>query len=145
LNMPFTRRDDIIDDYHGTKVADPYRWLENPTSEETLAWVEAQNALMSHYIEAIPARKKIQARMAALWDYPKYSVPRKRGGHYFFSKNIGLQNQSVLYMQQTLQSEAVVVIDPNTFSEDGTIALTNQAFSKDGKLLAYGISSGGSD
>jgi prolyl oligopeptidase len=145
LNMPFTRRDDIIDDYHGTKVADPYRWLENPSSEDTLVWVEAQNALMSHYIAAIPARNKIQARMAALWDYPKYSVLRKRGSRYFFSNNTGLQNQSVLYMQQTLQSEAVVVIDPNTFSEDGTIALTNQAFSKDGKLMAYGISSGGSD
>jgi prolyl oligopeptidase len=145
LNIPFTRRDDIIDDYHGTKVADPYRWLENPSSEDTLVWVKAQNTLMSHYIAAIPARNKIQARMATLWDYPKYSVPGKRGGRYFFSKNTGLQNQSVLYMQQTLQSEAAVVIDPNTFSEDGTVALTNQAFSKDGKLMAYGISSGGSD
>jgi prolyl oligopeptidase len=145
LNSPFTRRDDIVDDYHGTKVADPYRWLENPTSEETLAWVEAQNALMSHYINTIPARGHIQARLTSLWDYPKYSVPVRKGSHYFFSKNTGLQNQSVLYMQQTLQSEAVVVIDPNTFSEDGTLALTNQAVSKDGTLLAYGISSGGSD
>jgi prolyl oligopeptidase len=145
LDTPFTRRDDIIDDYHGTKVADPYRWLENPSSEDTLDWVEAQNALMSSYIAAIPARDKIQARMANLWDYPKYSVPSKRGGRYFYSKNTGLQSQSVLYMQQTLQSEAAVVIDPNTFSEDGTVALTNQALSKDGKLIAYGVSSGGSD
>jgi prolyl oligopeptidase len=145
LNSPFTRRDDIVDDYHGTKVADPYRWLENPASEETLAWVEAQNALMSHYINTIPARGQIQSRLTSLWDYPKYSVPVRKGNHYFFSKNTGLQNQSVLYMQETLQSEAIVVIDPNTFSEDGTIALTNQVVSKDGKLLAYGISSGGSD
>jgi prolyl oligopeptidase len=145
LNRPFTRRDDIIDDYHGTKVADPYRWLENPTSEETLAWVEAQNALMSHHIKTIPAHRQIQARLTTLWDYPKYSVPVRKGGRYFFSKNSGLQNQSVLYVQQTLQGEAAVVIDPNTFSEDGTLALTNQALSKDGKLLAYGVSSGGSD
>ena len=145
MNRPFTRRDDIIDDYHGTKVADPYRWLENPTSEETLAWVEAQNALMSHHIKTIPAHRQIQARLTTLWDYPKYSVPVRKGGRYFFSKNSGLQNQSVLYVQQTLQGEAAVVIDPNTFSEDGTLALTNQAFSKDGKMLAYGVSSGGSD
>ncbi len=141
----FARRDDVIEDYHGTKVADPYRWLENPASADTLAWVETQNAITSQYISAIPARAKIQARMTALWDYPKYSVPVKRGDRYFFHKNTGLQDQSVLYRQDTLQGEAVVVIDPNTFSEDGTAALTNQAFSEDGGLLAYGISSSGSD
>jgi len=141
----FARRDDIVEDYHGTKVADPYRWLENPASADTLAWVEAQNAITSQYISAIPARAKIQARMTALWDYPKYSVPVKRGDRYFFHKNTGLQDQSVLYRQDTLQGEAVVVIDPNAFSEDGTAALTNQAFSEDGGLLAYGISSNGSD
>jgi prolyl oligopeptidase len=145
LNIPFTRRDDIAEDYHGITIADPYRWLEDPTSEETLAWVEVQNALMSQYIEALPARKKIQARLTALWDYPKYSVPINKGSRYFFTKNDGLQNQAVLYVQQTLQSEAAVVIDPNTLSEDGTLALTNQALSKDGLLLAYGVSSGGSD
>lgn len=94
----FARRDDVIEDYHGTKVADPYRWLENPASADTLAWVEAQNAITSQYISAIPARAKIQARMTALWDYPKYSVPVKRGDRYFFHKNTGLQDQSVLYM-----------------------------------------------
>jgi prolyl oligopeptidase len=145
MNNLFARRDDVIEDYHGTMVADPYRWLENPTSAGTLNWVEAQNAATWQYISAIPARKKIQERMTALWDYPKYSVPVKRGDRYFFHKNTGLQNQSVLYMQHTLQGEAVVVIDPNTLSEDGTTALTNQALSKDGELLAYGISSGGSD
>ncbi len=125
----FARRDDVIEDYNGTKVADPYRWLENPASADTLAWVETQNAITSQYISAIPARAKIQARMTALWDYPKYSVPVKRGDRYFFHKNTGLQDQSVLYRQDTLQGEAVVVIDPNTFSEDGTAALTNQAYS----------------
>jgi len=145
LNIPFTRRDDISEDYHGITIADPYRWLEDPASEETLAWVEVQNALMSQYIEALPIRKKIQARLTVLWDYPKYSVPIKKEGRYFFSKNAGLQNQAVLYMQQTLQSEAMVVIDPNTLSEDGTLALANQVLSKDGTLLAYGVSSGGSD
>ena len=145
MNIPFTRRDDISEDYHGITIADPYRWLEDPASEETLAWVEVQNALMSQYIEALPIRKKIQARLTVLWDYPKYSVPIKKEGRYFFSKNAGLQNQAVLYMQQTLQSEAMVVIDPNTLSEDGTLALANQVLSKDGTLLAYGVSSGGSD
>jgi prolyl oligopeptidase len=145
MNNLFARRDDVMEDYHGTMVADPYRWLENPTSAGTLNWVEAQNAATAQYISAIPARKKIQERMTVLWDYPKYSAPVKKADRYFFSKNTGMQNQSVLYMQHTLQGEAVVVIDPNTFSEDGTVALTNQAFSKDGKLLAYGTSSGGSD
>ena len=139
------RRDNIIEDYHGTKVADPYRWLEDPTSGETQAWVEAQNAATSQYLAAIPDREKIQARLTELWNYPKYSVPEKEGGRYFFSKNSGLQNQSVLYMQQTLESEPLPILDPNTFSADGTVALVNQAFSKDGTLLAYGTSSSGSD
>ncbi|HWZ17485.1 MAG TPA: prolyl oligopeptidase family serine peptidase [Ktedonobacteraceae bacterium] len=145
MNIPFTRLDDIIEDYHGMKVADPYRWLENPSSEETLAWVEAQNILTSDYIQAIPVRQQIQERLTSLWDFPRYSVPVKKGERYFFSKNTGLQNQSVLYMQQTLQSDPVIVIDPNNLSEDGTVALTNQVISKNGQLLAYGVSSSGSD
>lgn len=139
------RRGDVVDDYHGTKVADPYRWLEEAGSAETLAWVEAQNAVTARYLAAIPAREKIRARLTELWDYPKYSVPQKEGERYFFSKNSGLQNQAVLYMQQTLEGEAAAILDPNTFSEDGTAALTNQVFSEDGRLLAYGISSRGSD
>ena len=145
LNIPFTRQDDIIEDYHGTKVADPYRWLENPSSEETLTWVEAQNTLTAHYIQSIPARLKIKDRLTALWNYPRYSVPIRKGDRYFFSKNTGLQNQSVIYMQQTLQSDSVIVIDPNSLSDDGTVALTNQVISKNGQLLAYGASSSGSD
>ena len=140
MNMsPAARRDDTIEDYHGVKVADPYRWLEEPAAPETLAWVEAQNAITEQYMATIAAREGIRARMTALWDYPKYSVPNKKGAYYFFSKNSGLQNQSVLYKQDSLQDEAKVVIDPNILSEDGTTALITQSFSKDGTLLAYGL------
>jgi prolyl oligopeptidase len=145
LNIPITPQDDTIDDYHGTKVADPYRWLENPLSEQTLAWVEAQNRLTASYIQAIPKRSKIKDRLTALWNYERYSLPTRKGERYFFAKNTGLQNQAVLYLQQTLHSEPVVVIDPNNLSEDGTVALTNWAINKQGELLAYGMSSSGSD
>ncbi len=140
-----TRKGDIVEDYHGTKVADPYRWLEDPQSEETKAWVEEENEVTSEYLKAISYREQIREHLTELWDYPKYSAPYKKGGRYFFSKNDGLQNQSVLYMQETLESEAVVVLDPNTFSADGTVALTGSSLSEDGLLLAYGTSSSGSD
>ncbi|HJT56198.1 MAG TPA: prolyl oligopeptidase family serine peptidase, partial [Ktedonobacteraceae bacterium] len=139
------RRDTVIENYHGTMVADPYRWLEDANSAETLAWVEAQNRVTADYLSTISARQNIQQRLTELWNYPKYSVPVKRGERYFFTKNAGLQNQAVLYMQPTLESQPVVILDPNAFSEDGTAALTNQVFSEDGMLLAYGVSSGGSD
>jgi len=148
LNMPdipSTRRDDTVDDYHGTQVADPYRWLEDAHSTEALAWSEAQNAVTHAYLDAIPVRGRIQTRLTELFNYPKYSVPSRRGDRYYFSKNTGLQNQFVLYKQAALESEASVVLDPNKLSEDGTIALTNQSFSEDGKLLAYGTSASGSD
>ncbi|HZU65755.1 MAG TPA: prolyl oligopeptidase family serine peptidase [Ktedonobacteraceae bacterium] len=145
MNKIPARRDTVIENYHGTPVADPYRWLEDAGSPETLAWVEAQNRVTEGYLAAIPARSKIQQRLTELWNYPKYSVPIKKAERYFFSKNAGLQNQSVLYMQPALESEPVAILDPNTFSEDGTVALTNQVFSEDGTLLAYGVSSGGSD
>ncbi len=145
MNKFLARRDSVIENFHGTMVADPYRWLEDASSAETLAWVEAQNRLTADYLATIPTRQKIQQRLTELWNYPKYSVPVKKGNRYFFSKNAGLQNQAILYMQPTLESEPVVVLDPNTFSEDGTAALTSQAFSEDGTLLAYGVSSGGSD
>ena len=141
----FTRKDNVIDDYHGTKVADPYRWLEDQNSPETQQWVEAQNAITMHYLSSIPVRTKLEARLTELWNYPKYTAPRKEGGRYFFFKNAGLQNQSVLYIQKALDSDPVVVIDLNTLSEDGTVSLTNAAFSEDGALLAYGTSSSGSD
>ena len=136
---------DTVEDYHGTKVADPYRWLEDPESDETKAWVEEQNEVTFDYLKSIPYREQIRERLTKLWDYPKYSAPYKKGGRYFFSKNDGLQNQSVLYMQETLESEPVLVLDPNTFSADGTVALTGSSLSEDGRLLAYGTSSSGSD
>lgn len=145
MNIFPARRGTVIDNYHGTQVADPYRWLEDANAAETLAWVEAQNSLTADYLAAIPVRQKIQQRLTELWDYPKYSVPVKKDGRYFFSKNAGLQNQAVLYIQSRLEGEPVVILDPNTFSEDGTAALTNQAFNRDGTLLAYGVSSRGSD
>lgn len=145
MNIPPARRDETQDNYHGTIVVDPYRWLEDAASAETQAWSEAQNALARAYLDVLPARGRIQARYTELMNYPKYGVPRKKGERYYFSKNSGLQNQAVLYMQQPLGAESKLVLDPNTLSSDGTVALTNQAFSQDGRLLAYGTSSSGSD
>lgn len=142
---PEARKSDVVEDFHGTAVPDPYQWMEDPGSPETVAWVEAQNKLTRSYIDAIPQREAIKARLTELWDYPKYGLPRRSGDRYFFSKNDGLQNQYVLYMVKSLDGEPVTVIDPNTFSEDGTVALTTQAFSDDGRLLAYGKNAGGSD
>jgi len=139
------RRADIVDDYHGTPVADPYRWLEDPASPETLAWVDAQSAATEAYLAASPQRERLKARLTRLWDYPKYAPPTRRGGRYFYSKNSGLQNQAVLYLQEGLDGAPRVVIDPNMLSADGTVALTNQALSRDGTLLAYGTSAAGSD
>ena len=145
VRYPPSKKIDVVDDYHGTAVADPYRWLENAKAEDTQAWVAAQNQLTFSYLEKIPARPAIAKRLTELWNYPKYTVPTREGERYFFSKNDGLQNQAVLYMQERLEGEAQVVIDPNTLSADGTVALTNQVCSKDGKLLAYGLSNAGSD
>ncbi len=146
IQYPETRKADVVDDYHGTKVADPYRWLEDVDGEETRAWVEAQNAVTFAFLEQIPYRNAIRERLTALWDFPKYGVPFKKGGRYFFTKNDGLQNQSVYYMADSLDDpEPRVLIDPNKLSEDGTVALTTLKISKDGKLAAYGISSSGSD
>lgn len=147
--MPYTyppaRKDDIVDDFHGTPVPDPYRWLENMEAPETRAWLEAQAALTTPFLQALPSREAIKTRLTELWDFPKYSPPVRRGKHYFYFKNDGLQNQSVLYRQEGLNGAPQVVIDPNTFSTDGTVALVNIAFSEDGHYLAYGRSSGGSD
>ncbi len=145
LTYPPARTDNVLDDYFGTKVPDPYRWLENADSPETQAWVDGENKLTHSYLNAIPAREKIKTQLTELMNFPRYSTPRKEGGRYFFSKNNGLQNQSVLYMQKTLAGEPEVVLDPNKLSPDGTIALTLESFSKDGKLLAYALSKSGSD
>ncbi len=145
LNYPATPKVDQVDDYHGTRVADPYRWLEDPDSEETRAWIAAQNELTFGYLGEIAAREPIQQRVKQLWNYEKFGIPFKEGNRYFYFKNDGLQNQSVLYTLTDLDAEPRVLIDPNTFSEDGTVALSGLAISEDGERLAYGISTAGSD
>ncbi|GAB4581743.1 MAG: prolyl oligopeptidase family serine peptidase [Anaerolineales bacterium] len=136
---------DQTDDYHGTLVPDPYRWLEDPDSPATRAWVEAQNALTFDYLRRIPAREKIQKRLTELWDYEKAWAPVTRGGRYFQLRNTGLQNQDVLFVMDKLGGEARVLLDPNTLSEDGTVALNTWEISPDGKWLAYAVSASGSD
>lgn len=145
LEYPPTKKVDIVDNYHGTEVADPYRWLEDADGEDTRQWVEAQNTITFGYLRSGSTYKKVEQRFTEIYNYPKYSAPSKRGKRYFFYKNDGLQNQSVLYTQTALNAEAQVVIDPNTLSEDGTVALTGAAFTPDGSLMAYALSSGGSD
>lgn len=145
IAYPASPKVDQIDDYHGVKVPDPYRWLEDPDSAETRAWVEAQNKVTSAYLSAIPEREAIRNRLTELWNYERFSVPYKEGGRYFYLGNDGLQNQNVLYRLDRLDGKPEVVIDPNTLSQDGTVALVGTSVSEDGKLLAYGLSSGGSD
>jgi len=142
---PETQKVDTIDDYFGTKVADPYRWLEDDNSEQTKAWVIAQNKVTFDYFKAIPFRQQLIDRLTKIYNYEKYSAPFEKGGKYFYYKNNGLQNQSVLYVQSDLKSEAKMLLDPNTLSTDGTVALSVTAVSKDGKYLAYAISRAGSD
>ena len=145
LSYPPTRQVEQIDDYHGVQVPDLYRSLEDADSEETKAWVEAQNEVTFGYLNEIPAREKIKPRLTQLWDYEKYSIPFKQGNRYFYFKNNGLQNQSVLYKLTSLDAEPQVLLDPNTLSEDGTVALSGIAISEDGLLMAYGLSASGSD
>ena len=147
IKYPATKRTDFTEVLHGVKVPDPYRWLEQDVraSKEVKEWVEEENKVTNRYLESIPERKQIQKRLTELWNYEKYSAPFKAGSRYFFTKNDGLQNQSVLYWQAALEAPAKVLIDPNTWSKDGTIALSGLSVSDDGKLLAYGKSEAGSD
>lgn len=146
LQYPATKKVDTVDVYHGVEVADPYRWLEDDHSEETKAWVEAENKVTNAYLAKIPFRQKIKDRLTQIWDYPKYGLPFKKGDYWYFYKNDGLQQQYVIYQMTSLDDEnPVVFLDPNTFSEDGTVALSGLSFSKNGKLAAYSISKGGSD
>ncbi len=145
LQYPAARKSDVVDDYHGTRVPDPYRWLEDPDSPESRAWIEAQNRLTAAYLADIPARGTIRERLTKLWNYPKYGTPFRKGRRYFFFKNDGLQNQSVLYRQASLTADPETLLDPNLLSEDGTVAISTLAVSDDGRLLAYGTSASGSD
>jgi prolyl oligopeptidase len=144
-SYPESKKVDQVDDYFGTKVADPYRWLENLDSDETRSWVEAQNKLTFSYLNEIPVREQIKQRLTKLWNYEKYGIPFKQGGRYFYSKNNGLQNQSVLYTATSLDQEPTVLLDPNTLSSDGTVALTGYTVTDDGKLMTYGLAASGSD
>jgi prolyl oligopeptidase len=145
LVYPLTAKVDQVDDYHGTQVPDPYRWLEDTYSPETNAWTEAQNKLTFSFLEKIPDREKIRARLTQLWDYPKASAPFQRGGRYFQFRNTGLQNQDVLFVMDSLADDGRALIDPNGLSTDGTVALTSWAVSEDGRWLAYATSASGSD
>ncbi len=145
FHYPETAKVEQIDDYHGTKVADPYRWLEDANSPQTQAWVEAQNKVTFEYLRHLPAREAIKERLTRLWDYEKYGVPFKEGGRYFFSKNSGLQNQSVIYSAPNLKDEPTVLLDPNKLSADGTVSLSSYAISDDGRYMAYGLNTSGSD
>jgi prolyl oligopeptidase len=147
LQYPATATVDHIDTYHGIDVADPYRWLEDDVRESAAVanWVEGENAVTFAYLDSIPERDIIKKRLTELWDYGRYSLPVKEGGRYFYSHNSGLQNQSVIYVQDSLDSEAAVLIDPNTWSDDGTVALASYSPSPDGRHVAYMIQDGGSD
>jgi prolyl oligopeptidase len=145
LIYPTTRKDTQVDEYHGIRVADPYRWLEDDRSAETLAWVEAQNRITQTYLQQIPYRAEMQRRLQELYNYPKYGIPRRSGRYYLWSKNDGLQNQSVLYVQEGLEGTSRVLIDPNQLSTDGTVRLMAGEASRDGRYFAYYLSRGGSD
>jgi prolyl oligopeptidase len=145
LAYPVARKVDQADNYHGTVVQDPYRWLEDANSADTHAWVEAENKVTQAYLAQIPQREAIRKRLTELWNYERYSVPYKEGGRYFLSRNDGLQNQSVLYTMKTLRDTPRLLLDPNTLAADGTVALAGMAVSPDGKLLAYSTAASGSD
>ncbi len=145
LTYPQTTTTDQKDDYHGTLVSDPYRWLEDTNSQETKAWIEAQNDLTFRYLDAIPERENIRQRLSELWDYPKQWAPIKRGDRYFQLRNTGLQNQDLLYVFRSLEDIPRVLLDPNTLSDDGTAAVVHWTVSPDGRWLAYAVSESGSD
>ena len=145
LTYPEAPRAETTDDYHGTKIADPYRPLEDPDAPETRAWVEAENKVTAGFLAAIPARDAIKKRVTELWNYEKFGIPSREGGRTFYTRNSGLQNQGVLYSLPALDAEPKVLLDPNALSADGTVSLTGTSVSHDGGLLAYGLAAAGSD
>ena len=142
---PKTKTVDQVDVLHGEKVSDPYRWLEDTDSSKTREWVRAQNELTFDYLATIPERDNIHRRLKKLWNYERFGVPVKRGSRYFYKRNDGLQNQSLLYVTDSLDNPGRVLLDPNTLSKDGTVALSRWSVSDDGKHLAYSTSVAGSD
>lgn len=145
IKYPKTTKENVVDTYFGVEVKEPYRWLENDTSKATAGWVKEQNKVTGDYLNQIPFKNDLKKRLTSLMNYPKYGSPFKKNGKYYFFKNNGLQNQSILYCQKDLNSEPEVILDPNTFSTDGTVALSSVEFSKDGKYLGYCIARSGSD
>jgi prolyl oligopeptidase len=144
-NYPAAERGSVVDNYHGTTVADPYRWLEELDAPPTQSWVTAQNKITDSLLSTLPWRAKFKARLTELWNYPRIGLPYKQGGRVFYSRNSGLQNQGVFYVQDATATEPRVLIDPNTLASDGTVALTATAVSRDGKWVAYGTAAAGSD
>lgn len=145
VSYPEARRSDQVDDYHGVEIADPYRWLEELDSAETGAWIEAQNELSAAYLDTLGHREDIERRLTELWNYERIGIPHKEGGRYFYLRNDGLQDQSVLLVSNDLASEPRVLLDPNTFSSDGTVSLSSYRVSPDGSKIAYSVSDGGTD
>ncbi|HEX6125248.1 MAG TPA: prolyl oligopeptidase family serine peptidase [Pyrinomonadaceae bacterium] len=145
FDYPKAKKVEQVDDYHGIKVSDPYRWMEDSKSPEVQAWIEAENKLTDAYLAAIPEREAIKNRLTELWNYERYSAPGKVGNRYIYSKNDGLQNQSVLYITDSINDPGRVLLDPNKLSADGTAALGGSSFTEDGKLWAYGVAIAGSD
>ncbi|MEM8641814.1 MAG: prolyl oligopeptidase family serine peptidase [Cyanobacteria bacterium P01_G01_bin.54] len=145
LQYPLSRQADTTDTLHGVTIADPYRWLEALDAEETVAWVAAQNRVTFKWLNALPHRDRLRDRLSQLWNYPRYSLPFKKGNRYFYRKNDGLQNQSVLYVLDRLDGEPRTLLDPNLLSDDGTVALGGISVSPDGRYLAYSIATSGSD
>lgn len=145
FEYPQFPKSDVVVDYHGTLVADPWRWLEDPNSAETNDWIQAQNAITYPYLESLRGRERLRERLTELWNFPRYSAPTQRDNRFFYYFNDGLQNQSVLYKQDSLDDEGQVLIDPNLFSEDGTVSMSSVAISDDARYIAYAKSVGGSD
>ena len=145
MKYPPSKQQDIQDDFHGTLVPDPYRWLEDGQAPETRAWLQAQQALSETFLATVPGREAYRTRLTELWNYPRYSPPDERQGQYYFSKNDGLQNQPILYRQTGLDGPPEPLLDPNRLSDDGTVALMNRSFTDDGTLMAYSLSASGSD
>jgi len=145
LNYPKTRKVDQVDEYHGVKIADPYRWLEDDNSKETKAWVKAQNEVTFGYLKSIPGREAIERRLTELWNFERYGLSRRRGERYFYTRNDGLQDQSVLYVAEALHAQPRELLDPNKLSDDGTVSLASWSISDDGQRMAYALSHAGSD